>query len=127
MRFGQEHPMPCRNTVAPKWVGWRNNTCVAAFNLDWLLSKLPIPDIIKIDVEGAELEVLSNQVRMLNEVRPVIVCEVGSNTADEITKLLTSASYCLFDGEKPLTKAQIVNRATWSTIAIPEEKKHRLP
>jgi FkbM family methyltransferase len=100
---------------------------VAAFNLDWLLSKLPVPDIIKIDVEGAELEVLSNQVRMLKEVRPVIVCEVGRNTADEITKLLTSASYCLFDSEKPLTKAQVVNRATRNTIAIPEEKKHRLP
>ena len=57
---------------------------VAAFNLDWLLSQLPIPDIVKIDVEGAELEVLSNQVRMLNEVRPVIVCEVGSNTADQL-------------------------------------------
>jgi hypothetical protein len=47
--------------------------------------------IIRIDVEGAELEVLSNQVRMLNEVRPVIVCKGGSNTADEITKLLASA------------------------------------
>jgi FkbM family methyltransferase len=58
----------------------------------------------------------------LNEVRPVIICEVGSQTADEITGVLTSASYCLFDGEKPLDKAQIVDRATWSTIAIPEEK-----
>jgi hypothetical protein len=95
---------------------------VAAFNLDWLLSKFPMPDVIKIDVEGAELEVLSNQVRMLTEVRPVIVCEVGANTADEITALLTSASYYLFDGEKLLTQAQIVNRATWYTIAIPEEK-----
>ena len=100
---------------------------VAAFNLDWLLSKLPIPNIIKIDVEGAELEVLSNQVRMLNEVRPVIVCEVGSTPLTKLRDLLTSASYCLFDGEKPLRKAQIVNRATWSTIAIPEEKRHRLP
>jgi FkbM family methyltransferase len=100
---------------------------VAAFNVDWLLSKLPIPDIIKIDVEGAELEVLSNQFRMLNEVRPVIICEVGSNTAEEITALLTSASYQLFDGEKLLKGAQKVNRATWSTIAIPQEKRHRLP
>ena len=107
--------------------GLEEHHVVAAFNLDWLLSKLPMPDIIKIDVEGAELEVLSNQVRMLNEVRPLIVCEVGSNTTDEITILLTSASYRLFDGEKPLTNAQIVNRATWSTIAIPEEKRHRLP
>jgi FkbM family methyltransferase len=107
--------------------GVEEHHLVAAFNLDWLLSQLPIPDIVKIDVEGAELEVLSNQIRMLSDVRPVIVCEVGSNTADEVTRLLTSVSYCLFDGEKPLGKAQILNRATRSTIAIPEEKKHRLP
>ena len=100
---------------------------VPAFNLDWLLSKLPVPDIVKIDVEGAELEVLSNQVRMLTEVRPVILCEITSNTADGMTKLLTSASYCLFNGDKPLTKAQMVNHATYNTIAIPEEKKYRLP
>jgi len=95
---------------------------VAVFNLDWLLARLRIPNVVKIDVEGAELEVLRNQHRMLNEVRPVIVCEVGSQTADEITRILSSASYCLFDGEKPLEKAQMVQRATWSTIAIPEEK-----
>jgi FkbM family methyltransferase len=95
---------------------------VATFNLDWLLATFRKPNVVKIDVEGAELEVLRNQHRILNEVRPVIICEVGSETADEITEVLTSASYCLFDGEKPLDKAQIINRATWSTIAIPEEK-----
>ena len=100
---------------------------VAAFNLDWLLSKLPIPDIIKIDVEGAELEVLSNQVRMLNEVRPVIVCEVGSNTADEITETFDISIISVVRWRKTVENAQIVNRATWSTIAIPEEKRHRLP
>ena len=107
--------------------GVEDQYLVAAYNLDWLLSKLPVPDIIKIDVEGAELEVLSNQARMLTEVRPVILCEVAANNADEITKLLTSAAYRLFDGDKTLTKAQIVNRATYNTIAIPEEKKSRFP
>ena len=102
--------------------GVKEQYLVPAFNLDWLLSNLPTPDIIKIDVEGAELEVLSNQVRMLTEVRPVILCEVAANNADEITKLLTSAAYRLFDGDKPLTKAQVVNRATYNTIAIPEER-----
>jgi hypothetical protein len=52
---------------------------------------LPVPDIIKIEVEGAELEVQSNQVRMLTEVRPVILREIAANNADEIPKLLTSA------------------------------------
>jgi FkbM family methyltransferase len=34
---------------------------VAAFDLDWLLTKLPQPDAIKIDAEGVELKVLRNQ------------------------------------------------------------------
>jgi FkbM family methyltransferase len=99
---------------------------VPAFNLDWLLTRLPVPDLIKIDVEGAEAEVLCNQSHMLNKVRPVIICEVGSRSSEEITRLLTDASYRLFDGEKLLEKPQVVDCATWSTIAIPEEKRHRL-
>ena len=66
--------------------GVEEQQVVATFNLDWLLTKLPIPDVIKIDVEGAELEVLSNQSRILNQVRPVIICEVGSQSSDEITR-----------------------------------------
>ena len=105
--------------------GVEQQQVVASFNLDWLLTRLPIPDVIKIDVEGAELEVLRNQSRMLNQVRPVIICEVGSQSSDEITRLLTCASYHLFDGRKSLEDLQIVDHATWSTIAIPEEKRHR--
>jgi hypothetical protein len=56
----------------------------------------------------------------------VIFCEVASNNADETTKLLTSASYCLFKGEKSLTNVQMVNHATYDTIAVPEEKKYRM-
>ena len=106
--------------------GLEEQQVVAAFNLDWLLTRLPIPDVIKIDVEGAELEVLRNQSRMLNQVRPVIICEVGRSRVTKLRELLTCASYRLFDGQKPLRKLQIVDRATWSTIAIPEEKRHRL-
>jgi FkbM family methyltransferase len=43
--------------------GVKEQDLVSAFNLDWLLSNLPTSDIIKIDGEGAELEVQSNQVR----------------------------------------------------------------
>jgi len=106
--------------------GIEEQQLVAAFNLDWLLTRLPTPDVIKIDVEGAECEVLRNQSRMLNQVRPVIICEVGSQSSDEITRLLTCAAYRLFDGRKPLKKQYIIDHATWSTIAIPDEKIHRL-
>jgi FkbM family methyltransferase len=106
--------------------GVREQQIVATFNLDWLVKKLPRPNIIKIDVEGAEIEVLRDQSYMLNEVRPVILCEVGSQCADQITRILTSASYRLLDGERALKEENVITRATWSTVAIPEEKMNRL-
>jgi predicted RNA polymerase sigma factor len=63
---------------------------------------------------------------MLNEVRPVILCEVGSQSADQITRILTSASYRLLDGERALNEENVIAHATWSTVAIPEEKINRL-
>src|SRR5262249_25008297 len=91
--------------------GEEESHMVAAFNLDWLLTKLPTPNVIKIDVEGAELEVLRHQSRLLDHVRPVIICEVGSEAADEVAEILTSASYRLFDGEKQLDPSQRVQFA----------------
>jgi FkbM family methyltransferase len=56
--------------------GVREQQIVATFYLDWLVKKLPRPNIIKIDVEGAEIEVLRDLSYTLNEVRPLILCEV---------------------------------------------------
>jgi FkbM family methyltransferase len=95
---------------------------VATFNLDWLLTKLPAPNVIKIDVEGAELEVLRGQTLMLNKVRPVIICEVGSEAAEEVTGVFTLASYRLFEGSKPLDHMRNITCACWNTVAIPDEK-----
>jgi FkbM family methyltransferase len=96
---------------------------VPVFNLDWLLDHFAAPHVLKIDVEGAELEVLAGQMRMLREVRPRIVCEVASTSAREVTALLTGADYLLYDGEKPLEGAAPITEACWSTVAIPTEQK----
>jgi hypothetical protein len=37
-------------------------------------------DVIKIDVEGAELEVLSSAANVLNRYRPVVIVEYSTNT-----------------------------------------------
>jgi FkbM family methyltransferase len=96
---------------------------VPTFNLDWLLGHFPPPQVLKIDVEGAELEVLSKQTRMLHEVRPTIICEVASSSAPEMTALLCSAEYILYDGEMMLEGARPISQAPWSTIALPKERK----
>lgn len=42
----------------------------------------PAPAVVKIDVEGGELEVLAGMTRLLRDVRPVVICEMhGKNAA----------------------------------------------
>lgn len=99
---------------------------VPAFNLDWLATQFPTPDVLKIDVEGAEIEVLKGQNELLNRLRPLIVCEVSSEASSEVTAILHAARYRLYDGDKPIRRDQPSGAASWSTVAVPEEKLHLL-
>jgi len=99
---------------------------VPAFNLDWLLSRLPAPNILKIDVEGAEVEALFNQPRLFQEARPVIICKVAGRNCNEITRIFNAANYVLYDGERLSFDASSVGQAVWNTVAVPEEKSRRL-
>jgi FkbM family methyltransferase len=98
---------------------------VVALSLDWLTDKLPPPNVVKCDVEGAEVEVFSGQSKMLGNIRPVIICEVSGETSDCMTDILVEQRYRLYDGEKPLSQDAEVARASWNTIGIPEELRHR--
>jgi FkbM family methyltransferase len=98
---------------------------VVSVTLDWCLEHLPRPNVIKCDVEGAELEVFRGQSKVLGGVRPAILCEVGSENASEMTSLLAGANYRLYDGEKPLSRQAEVASATWSMVGIPEESMER--
>jgi FkbM family methyltransferase len=50
------------------------------------------PDVVKIDVEGAESDVLRGMLQTLRTSRPVIICELHG-TWSEVTGLLESANY----------------------------------
>jgi FkbM family methyltransferase len=98
---------------------------IVALPLDWLAEKLPPPNVVKCDVEGAEVEVFSGQSNMLENIRPVIICEVSGETSDCMTDILVKQRYRLYDGEKPLSQDAEVARASWNTIGIPAELRHR--
>lgn len=94
---------------------------VVALNLDWLASRLPPPNVIKCDVEGAEAEVFAGQTKILSEIRPAIICEVSRTAAAQMTKILSENGYVLYDGEKPLSADTRIDRTSWNTVAIPKE------
>ncbi len=67
---------------------------VEAVSLDDYSSAFPAPDLIKCDVEGAELEVFRGARRLLREKRPVILCEMHSEENRRIlVDEFTSAGY----------------------------------
>lgn len=88
---------------------------VLSVTLDWVSTILPPPSLVKIDVEGAELEVLRGTQGLLRSVRPVLICEVSSEASEAVTGLLHNHGYELVDGET----GRSVDRAPWATIATP--------
>lgn len=73
--------------------GNRASMLVPTITLDSLLDSLLPPTLIKIDVEGAEVDVLKGAKRLLTEYKPVVYLETASNTHPECENLLRSAGY----------------------------------
>ena len=95
--------------------GVRERQYVPTVSLDSLLEQFPEPDVIKVDVEHAEVDLLRGGQRILTQVRPVMLVEVSPDNQDAVTEILVGAGYQIFDGEA----GGEVDRATWTTVAIP--------
>lgn len=104
--------------------GSRQQQKVMTASLDWLLGQFPKPDVLKIDVEGAELRVLRGAKSVLETAQPVMICEVSSDNAQEATRILHSYGYTLFDMEDPNpAKRTPIALATANIIAVPAQEK----
>jgi FkbM family methyltransferase len=76
---------------------------VATAQLDSL--ELPPPTVVKIDVEGAEVEVLRGMQQALRRDRPVVVVEIHGDREQPVRTVLNEAGYTsvvsLQDGGMP--------------------------
>lgn len=91
--------------------------------LDALLENFSPADVLKIDVEGAEIDVLRGGAQMIGNERPVIYCEVAKKVRGDFTQLLKNQDYRLWDGSGfKGTLGPEVSFATFNTVAIPAEK-----
>jgi FkbM family methyltransferase len=92
---------------------------VLTVTLDWLLQHFPPPNLVKIDVEGAESIVLAGAERLLAQVRPRILCEVNGESTETVTMLLKKHRYVLEDADADVSSRQPLDHAVWSTLATP--------
>ena len=103
--------------------GVREIRTLPCVTLDHLLEEFPPPDVLKIDVEGAELNVLLGARRLLTEIRPALYCEVSSELRAEITRLLSELGYRLWDGSEfhdMQSSAGVIS--TNNMVALPMER-----
>jgi FkbM family methyltransferase len=104
----------------PHTGGDRERFSVLSVTLDWVAQCLPPPDVIKVDVEGAELGVLEHAgIQLLQRVRPRWIIEVAAENARRIEQILRAARYRLFDANAPENE---VESPVWDTLAVPEEE-----
>lgn len=94
-----------------------------AVTLDWLGQYFPPPQVWKVGVEGAEWSVLPGASMILQERRPVLICEVSTQSSVPMADLLGSFHYAIDDGSAKAGDRRRLESCPWSTIAIPAERE----
>jgi FkbM family methyltransferase len=97
--------------------GTRSTVLVPTVTLDWLAAHFPVPDVVKIDVEEAELDVLASGATVLGRI-PTVICEVAARNAAAVSDLLTAHGYLLYDGDRPAAERVPVPAAPPNTLAM---------
>lgn len=100
--------------------GVRDLIDVVAVTLDGLMATTGAPDVVKVDVETAELLVLRGAERVLAEARPVWLIEVEAAHSAAATEIFRRHGYRLFDWDR--RDGVEVETAPFNTLAVPAEK-----
>jgi len=104
--------------------GVKETRVLPCFPLDTLLAHFRRPDVLKIDVEGAECMVLRGAETILRDIRPLIYCEVQDQSRAEVVGLLEGQGYALWDGidYRGDGDGTTVGAATTNLVGIPQER-----
>jgi FkbM family methyltransferase len=97
IRFERASAQSSRNqgaiTTKPTISG-ENSVEVEAVALDTFVRENPSPTVIKIDVEGAEADVLRGSQEVFARAKPVLLCEVHHpKAAEDVTRWLLERGY----------------------------------
>jgi FkbM family methyltransferase len=93
---------------------------VPTMRIDTLLQSLSPPTVIKIDVEGAEMQVLEGGAATISKHRPIILIEGPKELWTQMGTFFRTHDYIMLDGA---SKHQIpLEDPVWDTIAVPSEK-----
>jgi hypothetical protein len=97
--------------------GIRSTQLVPTVTLDWLAARFPVPNVLKVDVEGAELGVLAGGAQVLTH-SPTVICEVSAENSADVSAILAGHGYTVYDGDRPRGERVPMTAAPFNTLAI---------
>jgi FkbM family methyltransferase len=97
----------------------REQHLIPTVTLDWLAGHYPAPHVLKVDVDGGELRVLTGGRALLQRHHPIILIEVYDRNADAVSACLHDLGYTLYDFTHGETGKKIIGRADYNTLALP--------
>lgn len=100
--------------------GVRERHHVATVPLDTLIEKFGIPDVVKVDVEGAEVAVLAGAAQVLS-TGPVLLIEVYERNKQAAHDLLSMHGYRYIDA----ATGREVSLPAYNTVALPSGARQR--
>jgi FkbM family methyltransferase len=108
------------NTAGSSQAGGIRETIMAmTVTLDWLLERFPAPQLLKIDVEGAEHKVLQAAQKLLATHRPNVLCEVHAPNRQMVADILGTHGYQMFDLEVVRSDRASLQLPAFNTLALP--------
>jgi FkbM family methyltransferase len=99
--------------------GIRETIMAMTVTLDWLLQRFPAPNVLKIDVEGAEHKVLQGAQELLATNRPNLLCEVHAANRQTVADILGAHGYTMFDLEVLRNDRSPLQLPAFNTLALP--------
>jgi len=114
-------------SVGRKETAYRDRIIIQGISLDDFVFSLdnPLPDVVKMDIEGGEVMALPGMKRVLQEGRPLVFLELhGPEAATQAKRILQTVHYDIHSLEKGFPNLPYEKELDWKMylIATPEEK-----
>jgi FkbM family methyltransferase len=101
--------------------GSRYRQYVPTITLDSLLDQFVKPDVMKVDVEGAEALVLKGASHVLSQCRPLVYIEVGAEQNAAVMAEFKRHAYRLYDADSEDERER--EGCSFNTLAVPIESQ----
>lgn len=108
-------------TKSTQHAGTRDAVLVPMLTADTLLSTLPAPAVMKIDIEGAEILFLKGASHMLRNIRHVILIELFDEIRDQAIEIIEGYNYSVFGYNMDHISSELASDQD-NFVAIPKEK-----